>query len=77
MFARTQGGVLHRFFKSGRLRGVSAKNALFFLHRGSPKRAKPSFGGSRSFFFWGYLLKRKSVYQILIAKGFSRFSLPM
>jgi hypothetical protein len=48
-------------FSKATARRVGEKNALFFL---------------QSFFFWGYLLKRKSVYQILIAKGVSRFSLP-
>ena len=36
------------------------KNGIFFL---------------QSFFFCAYFSKRKSVYQVLIAKGFSRFSL--
>ena len=31
LFARTKAVVLLRFFKSGRLRGVSAKNGIFFL----------------------------------------------
>ena len=62
LFARTKRDkkVLHRFFKSGRLRGVSAKTPVFFL---------------QSFFFWGYFLKRKSVIDVLIPKAFSRFSL--
>jgi hypothetical protein len=52
--------VLHRFFKSGRPRGVSAKNAISFL---------------QSFFLWGYTYKEKSVKRPLIAKPSSRFSL--
>ena len=61
LFARTKRDkkVLHRFFKSGRPRGVSAKTPVFFL---------------QSFFFWGYFLKRKSVKRPLITKVFSRFS---
>jgi hypothetical protein len=43
VFAQHPSIVLHRFFKSGRLRGVSAKNALSFWE----------------LFLWGYTLKEK------------------
>ena len=46
MFAQIKAIVLHRFFKSGRPRGVSAKNAISFL---------------QSFFLCGYNAKEKSV----------------
>ena len=67
-YVRTnQGGYFAPLFQKRKPSGLSEKTPFFFLHRGSPKRAKPSFGGSRSFFFWGYLLKRKSVKGILVS----------
>ena len=77
--------VLRRFCKSdrstrsGAVQAAQACNTPFlfcqaFFSRGSPKRAKPSFGGSRG----GYTAKEKSVTKanyLLIPRLLSRFSL--
>ena len=59
MFAQTKAIVSSTFSKAGAQR-LERQNGIFFL---------------QSFFFWAFFLKRKSVYQILIPKGVSRFSL--
>ena len=42
--------VLPRFFKSARLRGVSAKNAVSFLQPGFPKTSGAEFWGFAELF---------------------------